>query len=207
MAKYKAIWTQLATRFGDYSDKLLFESMNEIGFDDLGPDRGYELMNRINSEFTDLIRSCGGQNTTRYLVLAGYWTDIDKSCQGILMPKDDKVILSVHYYSPADFAIAEAGTSWGYRNTWGTEEDFTYMEGQFVKLKTTFLDAGIPVIMGEFGCIIKDKDPDSRTLYLTSVADYCRDYGICPIFWDNGEEIDRTNLQWRTDNLAEQLLH
>ena len=81
------------------------------------------------------------------------------------------------------------------------------MEGQFEKLKTTFLDADIPVIMGEFGCIIKDKDPDSRTLYLTSVADYCRSYGICPIFWDNGEEIDRTNLQWRTDSLAEQLVH
>lgn len=207
MVKYKAIWTQLAARFADYSDKLLFESMNEIGFDDLGPDRGYELMNRINSEFTDLIRSCGGQNTTRYLVLAGYWTDIDKSCQGILMPQDNRVILSVHYYSPSDFAIAEAGTSWGYRSTWGAEEDFAYMEEQFEKLKTTFLDAGIPVIMGEFGCIIKDKDPESRILYLSSVADHCRRYGICPIFWDNGEEIDRTNLQWRTDSLADQLLH
>lgn len=207
MVKYKAIWTQLAARFADYSDKLLFESMNEIGFDDLGPDQGYELMNRINSEFTDLIRSCGGQNTTRYLVLAGYWTDIDKSCQGILMPQDNRVILSVHYYSPSDFAIAEAGTSWGYRSTWGAEEDFAYMEEQFEKLKTTFLDAGIPVIMGEFGCIIKDKDPESRILYLSSVADHCRRYGICPIFWDNGEEIDRTNLQWRTDSLADQLLH
>ncbi len=207
MLKYRAIWSQLAAHFGDYPDKLLFESMNEIGFDDLGAEQGCILMNRINSEFTDLIRNCGGQNATRYLMLAGYWTDIDKSCQGILMPQDHRVILSVHYYSPSDFAIAESGTSWGYRNTWGTEEDFAYMEGQFEKLKTTFLDAGIPVIMGEFGCIIKDKDPDSRTLYLASIADYCHDYGICPIFWDNGEEIDRTNLQWRTTGLAEKLIH
>lgn len=206
MTKYRAIWTQLADRFGNYSDKLLFESMNEIGFNDLGTKQGCELMNRINGEFTDLVRNSGQNNTDRYLLLAGYWTDIDSSCQGIVMPEDDKVILSVHYYSPSDFAIAEAGTGWGYRATWGTEEDLAYMEGQFKKLKTTFLDNDIPVIMGEFGCIIKDKDPDSRTLYLSSVAGYCRQYGICPIFWDNGEEIDRTNLKWRTDGLAEKML-
>ena len=206
MAKYRAIWTQLAHRFGDYSDKLLFESMNEIGFDDLGTEAGCQLMNRINNEFTELIRCSGKNNADRYLILAGYWTDIDSSCQGIVMPDDDKVILSVHYYAPSDFAIAEAGTSWGYRATWGTEEDFAYMEGQFKKLKTTFLDNDIPVIMGEFGCIIKDKDPDSRILYLSSVSNYCRQYGICPIFWDNGEEIDRQNLKWRTEGLAEKIL-
>ncbi len=203
MTKYRAIWTQLADRFGDYSDRLLFESMNEIGFNDLGTEAGCQLMNRINSEFVELIRTSGKNNADRYLLLAGYWTDIDSSCQGIIMPDDDKVILSVHYYSPSDFAIAEAGTGWGYRATWGTEEDFAYMEGQFEKLKTTFLDNGIPVIMGEFGCIMKDKDPDSRILYLSSVAAYCRQYGICPIFWDNGEEIDRQNLRWRTEELAE----
>ena len=206
MVKYRAIWTQLADRFGDYSDKLLFESMNEIGFDDLGTEQGCELMNRINGEFTELIRSCGKNNADRYLMLAGYWTDIDSSCQGIVMPSDDKVILSVHYYSPADFAIAEAGSTWGYRKTWGTAEDFAYMEGQFEKLKTTFLDNNIPVVMGEFGCVKKDKASDSRILYLSAVADYCRQYGICPIFWDNGEEIDRVNLQWRTEGLAEKLL-
>lgn len=206
MVKYRAIWTQLADHFGDYSDRLLFESMNEIGFDDLGTDQGCQLLNRINTEFTDLIRSSGKQNENRYLLLAGYWTDIDSSCQGIILPEDDRVILSVHYYAPSDFAIAEAGTGWGYRDTWGTEDDFAYMEGQFEKLKTTFLNRDIPVIMGEFGCIIKDKDQNSRILYLSSVADYCRQYGICPIFWDNGEEIDRTNLNWRTEGLAEKLL-
>ncbi len=205
MTKYRAIWTQIAERFGDYPDKLLFESMNEICFDDLGTEQGCELMNRMNNEFTELLRRSGGNNPNRYLILAGYWTDIDRTCEGIVIPDDDKVILSVHYYSPSDFAIAEAGTSWGYRSTWGTEEDFAYMEEQFQKLQTTFLAQGVPVIMGEYGCIIKDKDPESRILYLSSIANYCRQYGICPIFWDNGEEIDRANLYWRTEGLSEKL--
>ena len=82
--------------------------------------------------------------------------------------------------------------------------NFQYVE-QFEKLETYFLDNDIPVIMGEFGCIIKDKDPESRILYLASVTNYCRQYGICPILWDNGEEIDRKNLKWRTEGLAEKL--
>jgi len=206
MVKYRSIWSQLAARFGNYPDKLLFESMNEIGFDDLGTEQGCQLMNRINAEFTDLIRASGHKNADRYLLLAGYWTDIDSSCQGIVMPDDDRVILSVHYYSPSAFAIAESGTAWGYTNTWGTEEDFAYMEGQLEKLRTTFLDNDTPVIMSEFGCIRKDKETASRILYLSSVADYCRQYGICPIFWDNGEEIDRSNLKWRTEELAAEML-
>lgn len=205
MERYTALWTQLADYFGDYSNKLIFESMNEIGFDDLGTKKGCELLNKMNAEFVKLIRNSGRNNEERYLLLAGYWTDIDRSCEGIVMPEDDKVILSVHYYSPSQFAIADAGTSWGYRETWGTEGDFSYLKGQMEKLKTNFIDKGIPVIVGEYGCIRKDKDAESRILYLASVAEYCIDYGICPILWDNGEEIDRINFVWRTEGLADAL--
>lgn len=206
MEKYKALWTQIADRFGNYSNKLIFESMNEVGFDDLGTEKGCELVNKINAEFVELIRKSGKLNKERYLLLAGYWTDIDRSCEGaIVMPDDDKTILSVHYYSPAQFAIAEKGTSWGYSETWGTDEDFVYLDGQMKKLKESFIDKGTPVIMGEYGCLKKDKDEASRVLYLSSVAEYCLKYGICPVLWDNGEEINRIPKKWRTDGLAEAL--
>lgn len=207
MQKYRSIWAQIADRFGNYSDKLIFESMNEIGFDDLDEEKGCELLNQINGEFVELIRNSGGKNGERYLLLAGYWADIDSSCQGSVLPEDERVILSVHYYSPSEFAIAEAGTAWGYANTWGTEADFAYLKSQMGLLKTCFIDKGIPVIMGEYGCIIKDKDSTSRVLYLSTVAQYCRAYGICPVLWDNGEEIDRSNLTWRTEGLKEAIFN
>ncbi|MBQ7916662.1 MAG: glycoside hydrolase family 5 protein [Firmicutes bacterium] len=72
MEKYLAIWSQIADRFGEYSEKLIFESMNEIGFDDLGTEQGCELMNCMNNEFTELIRNSGQNNSERYLILAGY---------------------------------------------------------------------------------------------------------------------------------------
>lgn len=203
MEKYKAIWSQIADRFGDYSNKLIFESMNEIGFDDLGTEKGCELINKMNAEFTELIRKSGKNNKNRYLLLAGYWTDIDRSCEGIVMPYDDKTILSVHYYSPSDFAIAERGTEWGYRETWGTDDDMQYLDGQMKKLKESFIDKGVPVIMGEYGCLKKDKELESRVKYISSVTEYCLKYHICPVFWDNGEEIDRAALSWRTEGLEE----
>lgn len=206
MTQYKAIWSQLAEEFGDYSNKLIFESMNEIGFDDLGTTKGCELVNKINTEFVELIRSSGHNNENRYLLLASYWTDIDRSCagEGITVPEnDDKLIVSMHYYSPSTFAIADKSSTWGYQESWGTKADFEYLDGQMKKLKEKYLDNGIPVIMGEFGCTLKDKDLAARKLYLESVTEYCAKYGICPVLWDNGEELNRSLLSWRTDGLGE----
>ena len=140
MKRYTSIWNQIAERFSGYNKKLIFESMNEIGFDDLGTKKGCELISKINTEFVELIRQSGGYNDKRYLLLAGYWTDIDRTCTAeFTVPEDDRIMVSVHYYSPADFAIADAATSWGYRKTWGTDADLKYLKGQFEKLKPGLL--------------------------------------------------------------------
>ena len=207
MAQYKAIWTQLADRFGNYSNKLIFESMNEIGFDDLGTQKGCELISKINAEFTDLIRNSGKRNADRYLLLAGYWTDIDRTCTPeYTMPEDDKVILSVHYYSPSTFAIADKTSTWGYQETWGTEADYEYLKGQFEKLKESFIDKGIPVIIGEYGATKKDKDPASRKAWFKAVTETSLEYNCCPIVWDAGEIISRSGLYWKTEGLSEAIL-
>ena len=204
MEQYKAIWTQIADRFGDYNEKLIFESMNEIGFDDLGTEKGCELISKMNAEFTSLIRNSGKNNGERYLLLAGYWTDIDRTCEGYYtMPEDDRIMLSVHYYSPSTFAIADKESTWGYRETWGTEEDFEYLEGQFEKLKVNFIDKGIPVIIGEYAAAVKDKEEASRILWFESVTKTSMEYGCCPVVWDNGEIINRYNYSWKTEGLAD----
>ncbi len=58
--------------------------------------------------------------------------------------------MSLHYYSPSSFAIADKKTSYGYQRTWGTEKDFEYLDGQMKKLKDRFIDKGNPVILGEY---------------------------------------------------------
>ncbi len=207
MKRYKALWEQIASEFGDYSHRLIFESMNEVEFKDIGEAKGCELISRINAEFTSLIRNSGKRNADRYLLLAGYRTDIDITCgeSGFVLPSDNRITVSLHYYSPSEFAIADKKTSYGYQRTWGTEKDIEYLDGQMKKLKDRFIDKGIPVILGEYGCTLRDKDLDCRKLYLIKVAEYCLKYDICPLLWDNGEEVDRINLRWRTEGLGEAL--
>ncbi len=204
MARYTGIWNQIAERFGGYSEKLIFESMNEVGFDDLGTEKGCELISKINAEFVKLIRSSGGFNANRYLLLAGYWTDVDRTCTPeYTVPEDDRIMVSVHYYSPATFAIADAATTWGYQKTWGTEEDLEYLKGQFEKLKAGFVDKGIPVIVGEYGVIDKDKDEEDRIYWFECVTKTALDYGCCPVVWDNGELIHRYKFEWKEPALGE----
>ncbi len=201
--EYKDLWTQIADRFKNYDEHLILESMNEIGFDDIGVQKGCELMNKINGEFVDLVRKSGGNNDKRYLLLAGYWTDIDRTIEGgIKMPEgDDRTMLSVHYYSPSTFAIADLTSTWGYQETWGTDEEFDYLEGQMQKLKENYVDKGVPVIIGEYGATVKDKDLKSVVLYISSVMKSAREHNMCPILWDAGSCIDRETGEYKLEGL------
>ncbi|MBP3569914.1 MAG: glycoside hydrolase family 5 protein [Lachnospiraceae bacterium] len=206
MKRYTSLWNQISERFGDYNEKLIFESMNEIGFDDLGTEKGCELISKINAEFVKLVRNSGKRNAERYLLLAGYWTDVDRTCTAeYTVPEDDRIMVSVHYYSPSSFAIADITSTWGYQKTWGTEEDLAYLKGQFEKLKNSFVDKGIPVIVGEYGVIDKDKDEEDRIYWFECVTKTALEYGCCPVVWDNGELIHRFKYEWKDPELGETL--
>ena len=197
MEAYTIIWTQLAEAFRDYEDHLILESLNEEGcWDQLwnrwGGDKGkaeaYALLNEINQTFVDIIRSSGGNNTWRHLLIAGYATDLDATCDpAFQMPDDpaDHCAVSVHYYIPSTFAILEEDATWGkMRPDWGTEEDFKELYYYMDMLKTTFVDNGVPVIVGEYGCPKNNKDADSVRLYISTVSRELYERQMCPVLWD-----------------------
>jgi len=193
-----AVWTQIAGRFYYAPDRLVFEAMNEVGFDDLWnrysggqaaqKAEAYRILNLLNQTFVDTVRASGYNNKFRFLLVSGYWTDIDNTCDAAFkMPSDnisDRLTLSVHYYTPWDFA----GDS--KRATWGTDSDINTLNNLFNKLKINFIDKGIPVILGEYNVINKKgsviKAKEERVKWLTAVTKKCIELGICPVLWDNG---------------------
>lgn len=189
--QFVRVWTQIADYFQDYDSGLLFESMNEIhdGYD--APDPAYyDIINDLNQTFVDLVRSGGGNNPTRHLVVPGYNTNIDYTVAGFELPEDstqDHLILSVHYYDPWDYAGAATTNTWGAASpgsdTWGQED---YVVSQFEKLKTSFVDQGIPMIVGEYGAVHQADFADYRRYYMEYVTKAARDRGIVPVYWDNG---------------------
>ncbi|MBE6862508.1 MAG: glycoside hydrolase family 5 protein [Ruminococcus sp.] len=213
LAKYSSIWTQLCDAFGDYGDYLMFESQNEeLGnWSGLNTATSYDYVNEINQTFVDIVRSSGGNNSKRHLLIAGYNTDITKTCNSLFkMPEDPagRCALSVHYYTPPTFAILEKDESWGKnRETWGTEYDFSELNRLMDKMKTNFVDKGIPVIIGEYGCPKKNKDEESVRLYLKSVCEAAYDRQMCPVLWDiTNHHYNRNKCEMIDPVLHQQLL-
>ncbi len=198
LKKYRNLWSQIAEEFKDYGDKLVFESMNEVGFDGISENAAYDLLNEFNQEFVTLIRGSGGNNETRHLLIAGYWTDIQKTCDGrFKMPDDpaERCIVSVHYYTPWEFCTTNI------HNTWGTDAEVKQMENLYGMMKTNFVDKGIPVIIGEYAASGNDKA--SCVFFIEKMVKLCSDYGMAPFYWDNGGQVDRSIYEWRTPEYLE----
>ena len=220
LEKYTRIWTQICGRFKDYDNRLIFESMNEEGcFNDIWErytDKGnkkaaYDLLNHINQTFVDLVRGSGGNNRKRYLLIAGYATDIDLTCdKDFLMPGDKAKhsIVSVHYYTPSTFTILEKDADWGKAaETWGTPDEVARVRQDLNRMKVKFIDRGIPVILGEYGTVINNKDPESVRRYLTEVASVAWELGVCPVLWGaSGDHYDRRTLKFTDPLLGEMYL-
>ncbi len=221
MAKYSAIWTQLCAAFGDYGDKLIFESQNEeLGWQTVwnqwggteGKDRAYSLCNAVNQKFVDIVRQSGANNEKRHLLISGYNTAIDLTCDALFKMPDDpanRCAVSVHYYTPSTFAILEEDADWGKcSSTWGTEAEISELNSNMDQIKQRFVDQGIPVIIGEYGCPLKNKELSSIHRYLTSVCEAAlKRGGICPVLWDTpGGQYDRNSCQMSDKELHDALL-
>lgn len=209
--KYKACWQQIATRFKDYDEHLIFESMNEEFDGTYGdPNRThYENINTYNQIFVDTVRQTGGNNDKRWLLIPGWNTDIDYTVgdYGFALPTDQylssgvaagekRIMISVHYYAPWEFCGTEsqAVTQWGSKATDSTKKaswgDEIYMVSQFKKLKDKFVSLGYPVVIGEFGAINKSSIDSQNTVcradFYQKVCYYAKQNGLVPVAWDNG---------------------
>jgi aryl-phospho-beta-D-glucosidase BglC (GH1 family) len=166
-AKQKALWEQIATTMRDFDEHLIFAGTNEPKVDT--PEQ-MAILNGYHETFIKAVRSTGGRNSYRVLVVQGPYTDPNKTATLMTtLPADNipnKLILEIHDYTPATFTIlTEGDVSWGKmvyywgagnhstiepeRNATGEEE--TLIDNEFKKIKENFVDKGIPVILGEYG--------------------------------------------------------
>ena len=206
--RFAKVWSQIAERFKDHDDHLIFESMNEIhdGYN-TPPDEYYDDVNNLNQIFVDIVRESGSANAERLLLVPGYNTNIQQTFIGFEKPTDTaegKLILSVHYYDPWSFAGA-ADTQ-----TWGADSPGSDASGQedwvdriFDGVRTRYIEKGLPVIVGEYGAVRQEGYDDYRRYYIEYVTKAVHDSGAVPMFWDNGiigEGGEPFGLIDRTDN-------
>lgn len=192
------IWTQLADRFKDYDNHLIFECMNEprmVGHNnewwiDNSADckDAIDCINKINQAFVDTVRKTGGNNASRYLACPGYDASPDGALNsGFVIPKDtegndNRIIISVHAYTPYNFALEYPGT-----DKWSSSDsgDLANMTGFMDRLYQKYVKKGVPVIIDEFGARDKNGNTAARTDFAASYIAAAKERGMVCFWWDN----------------------
>jgi len=228
-AKQKAYWEQIATHLRDFDEHVLFASANEPAVENAVQ---MAELDSYHQTFVDAVRSTGGKNAHRVLVLQGPVTDIEKTdTLWNAMPKDsvaNKLMAEVHFYTPFNFTLMTKDESWGkqayywgngFHSTTDTERNSTWGEEAlvdqlFTSMKTKFVDVGIPVVLGEYSAMRRDNlTGDDLALHLASRAHYfryvterARTTGLLPFVWDTGSLFNRNTLAVDDQQVLDALL-
>lgn len=189
----ESLWLQIGEYFKDYPEQLLFEGFNEaLGMTgpegQLSEEQMYSFVNSMNRTFVDAVRSTGGNNALRVLIVSGYWTNIDATTDArFQMPVDtveNRLMVSVHYVDNACY----------WMNTVGNGAWLDYCKSQCEALKNAFLNQGIPVFIGECTAIYSaehfayDAEMTESSECLQTVLDMIVDYGMIPVLWDTCDQ-------------------
>jgi len=215
-AKQKAFWHQIATTMRDFDEHVMFASANEPNAD---TPETMEVLLSYHQTFIDAVRSTGGRNTYRTLVLQGDTKYIYPS----IFPTDptpNRLAFEWHNYSPSSFTILsnDPPLGWDYvRFYWGAdnhstlepERNCTYGEENellqsFNEIKKQFIDKGIPVLMGEYSAqrwnatskfVPKELDKHNASVdaWLTYLTKQSLAIGAKPFLWETGGVLDRVN--------------
>lgn len=203
-AKQKALWEQIAHYFRDYDEHLLFAGTNEVHADYNEPTAEHVAVQlSFNQTFVDAVRSTGGKNAYRNLIVQAYNTNINYAVKYLKMPTDnvsDRLLAEVHYYDPWDFcgdnksSIYLWGKSFAQYGTISSYGQEAYVDEQFAKMKTNFVDKGYPVILGEFGPQFRSSltgtqlanHKASRAYYMKYIVQQAKNNGMVPFLWDTG---------------------
>ena len=193
----RTIWEQLAARFADYDEHLIFESMNEPRLKDTEDEWVFRAdkascadaarnINELNQLFVDTVRSSGGQNASRYLMVPGYAASVDGALNEHFAlpqdPADNRIIVSVHAYTPYPFALEYPGTDTFKLTDIGQTSEINRFMNSLYK---TYVAKGIPVVLGEFGARDKGGNLLSRVTFAAYYVANASARNMPCVWWDN----------------------
>jgi endoglucanase len=195
--KYRSYWQQISSYFAGKNEKLVFEALNEeTNFESEGSaQKAYATLTRVNQIFVDTVRKSGGNNPKRLLIVAGYTTDISKTCDPMYaLPKDalpHRLFISVHYYTPWQFVGMTQDESWGkMAPTWGGANDVQELNRLFDMMAGFSSHNDIPAFIGEFNATEK-KESASRVRWVSAVWEAAQSRKMVPVLWETGNDVAR----------------
>jgi endoglucanase len=205
------VWTQIAIRFKDYGDHLIFEPLNETRIEGApaewigGTPEERDCCNKFQQAAVDAIRATGGNNAVRMILVAPFGASNNpQALDALVVPNDDpNILISIHHYFPADFSLMN-------RADWGSSEDIRALKNSFDEIEDRFTSKGRAVVLGEWGSTNHD-NPGDRLKHAKYFVREAAKRGMCPVWWDNGGENDfgllnRRTLDWFYPEIADTIL-
>ena len=219
--RYQKLWKQIAERFKNYGEKLVFESFNEIlnkSYSWTAPssasDGAYQAINKLQQDFVNVVRATGGNNKYRNLAVTTYAATgtSDVALQALELPDDptsNHIYLSIHSYDPYNFCNNNSG-----KNDDGTEYNYNQevfdadcqatIDGVFSRVSNRASVLGIPFIFGEFGAIDEGKSMAERIKYAKYLKTKFQAYNTAGLWWMG--LIKRNTLTWYEDDIVTALM-
>lgn len=184
--KFAAVWNNIASSFRDYDEHLILESMNEVRGENMTVAEENAVIMKLNQIFVNTVRGTGSNNAKRWLMMPGKYNFIDSVCNekhGFTLPEDsisNRLIVSIHDYSPWSFCGQESSSG-----AECTEKMLSSNDKELQPLYDKYTSKGIPVVVGEYGCINKNNKED-RAYYLEAMNRMFRKYKLVGVYWDQG---------------------
>ncbi|MDO5577447.1 MAG: cellulase family glycosylhydrolase, partial [Fibrobacter sp.] len=215
--KITKIWAQIADRFKDYSDYLIFETLNEPRLYGTqyewtgGTKEARTILNAYNLAIVNTIRASGGNNAKRHIMIPTHGAAaMDNVQSDLVIPNNDpRIIVSQHTYWPYNFTM---NTGDGATTSWGSEKDQKECIEELDRIETKFVKKGIPVVIGEWGSIERS-NTEARAFHAEFYAREVRKRKMLPVWWDNGYEgregfalLSRKTLEWKFPSIADGLI-
>ena len=217
--RYVSLWTQIATEFEPFGEKLVFESFNEML--DVNNTWNYaskeadEVINAFNADFVAAVRATGGNNEKRNLILNTYAASPDRrTLQDFQLPKDvvqGHLMAQVHSYAPYHFAFNPGkGETWSPQLTFDANAD-KEVRGIIDVVGQTLVARGIPCILGEYGTDTREGPARDEAELAKQAACYISQaakYNIPCFYWmalSDGKE-DRSAPRWTKPVLKDAIL-
>lgn len=173
--RMRVLWTQIATEFRDYDERLIFAGVNEMitqrmdGTNEWGEPsvENVQILQHLYQEFIDAVRATGGNNSWRVLCVSSWAANPFFALKYFRRPYDvveDRLMLEVHYYQPWPYAAQTNGDSdpelgnfyfWGrpYAGQPRSVDTQAEVKRLFSQLKREYIDKGLPIVLGEFGAV------------------------------------------------------
>lgn len=187
---YQYLWQQIAAEFKDYDQKLLFESYNEMldkygswnyamsnrtgGYDETEAKDAYNAINQFAQLFVNTVRSSGGNNDKRNLVVNTYGACCGGKWGTNELPMEPLKQMKLPTDMTTGHLIFQVHSYPGLKSN-NLSSIKTQVTTMMSDLKTVLAAKGAPVIIGEWGTLNDDSDvnyANNKTNYL----DFCKHF-------------------------------